>query len=68
MEYVCFIVLRSCFIDPFIGSFSTKGFDIVEQCAVNLVITMIYYQDLVYNVALSVPSFFTAALISTLSL
>lgn len=47
MEYVCFIVLRSCFIDPFIGSFSTKGFDIVEQYAVNLVITMIYYQDLV---------------------
>lgn len=48
MEYVCFIVLRSCFIDPFIWSCSTKGFDIVEQRAVNLVITMIYYQDLVY--------------------
>lgn len=47
MEYVCFIVLKSCFIDRFIWSLTTKGFDVVEQYAINLVIIMIYYQDLV---------------------
>lgn len=48
MEYVYFIILKSCFIDPFIWSLTTNGFDIAEQCAINPVIITIHYQDLVY--------------------